>query len=81
MFELKIFYYSEKIAPYDEGIYYSMVLDDYVEFSYHLESNLCCQVKKIKEFFEKLHKNKKVKRWLLTFSRKTYETSHKSRNF
>lgn len=80
MFEIKISHYNKVVPPYKEKVYYCMALGNYVDFSYHLESNLSCQVQKFREFFKKLHKDKKINKWLARFSRKTHETSHKSRH-
>lgn len=81
MFELKIIPYDKGTPPYRDGFYYCMCLDHHLTFSYNLVDVSFFHMKRFKVFFDDLHKDKKINKWLAEFSRKTHEISHKSRNF
>lgn len=81
MFEIKITPYNEETNPYNEGLYYSMVLDNHVIFSYNLLENLFFHMQEFKGFDRRIHKDRHLTKWLARFSRKTHDTSHKNRYF
>lgn len=88
MFEIKITPYNEethpykeKTDPYNKGLYYSMVLNHHVIFSYNLLENLFFHMQEFKGFDRRIHKDRHLTKWLARFSKENYETLHKGRNF